>query len=991
MTESPALESLFLRFRERGDAQAFTVVFDRTAPELARVAAWLAAGDHACAEDLLQQTWLTAIARAAAWDGARPLLPWLLGVLANHARNMRRKRRRQETNHEAMATLLATDDPLRASVEGEFAQLLQKALADLPPPFREAVALHVQHGLTAAEIGVALGRPAGTVRTQIVRGLDRLRALLPASLATAGVGTATLSAQQIAQVRSRVLADARLPTAYAPAQLVRWVGALAAAAAATLSVLTLRAADVAPAAAPPAVAPLQVVAAPVLQPVREPAPAIAEIPFAPAAQGPARQRIAVRVRHADEPTVEAGELVGLVVGDDVRFQATDARGDVVFEDVPSAQDHVAFVTGVAAQAASPLRNRRAERQELTVQVPASSVLTVYVVDANGNPVAGAEVESNGSQHSRRRWCPLGVTGGDGALRRRGQASHGAQLRARAVGHAPSRLGPSTVHADGTQSCTLRLLPAGPQLRGRVVDAGGKPIAAELGTIAFASDLVEPWYDLTASDGTFALDWLPPGAVALVARATDATGSAVGMLRLDAQWAGPVELRVGSGARFVGTTSFADGAPCGGSQVSLRLLADGAFAFPFAQRDVRSIGAGAFAFDGLLPGRWLARAWIGDEEIDAEFDLFAGETATWDAVAPPLHALRVRAIDEQGRPLSGWRVQVQDANGFGGAAALTDDDGTTIHPSKWMVSNRRPMTIALFDPEAFAVGASFPCWRVPGATADGGTVEVAVPDWARTSHRITGVIVDERGSPLRATVRALGVHAWLGGPSVACAADGRFVIGPFAPGRVRIEVAAPDHAPLLLQGVEVPRVGDADLGALQMGLPAAVRIAAAAGTAVPADLALELTAVRGGETTPMVQERGGEFARDRLAPGEHRLTGSSATHRVVPQVVAVVPGATTRAAFQLAAAPAVSVVVELSAQSRAQSAYRAQLLVRDGAGAVVLRRRLARDFHGIVPAELRFAVALPTGDYLVELDRGLDQTGSVRLTVGDDGAEVRFRH
>ncbi len=84
----------FLRFCRSGDAAALGAVFDATARELLRVACHLA-GNRSDAEDLVQRTFLAAIESRAAYDPKRRALPWLLGILANHARRRRRERARQ--------------------------------------------------------------------------------------------------------------------------------------------------------------------------------------------------------------------------------------------------------------------------------------------------------------------------------------------------------------------------------------------------------------------------------------------------------------------------------------------------------------------------------------------------------------------------------------------------------------------------------------------------------------------------------------------------------------------------------------------------------------------------------------------------------------------------------------------------------------------------------------------------------------------------------
>src|SRR5262245_30311638 len=84
------LEALFLSYRASGDATALARVFDRAAPQLYEIARRLAR-DRAEAEDLLQDTFVTAIEKRASWDEREPLLPWLIGILAVLSRRLRRE------------------------------------------------------------------------------------------------------------------------------------------------------------------------------------------------------------------------------------------------------------------------------------------------------------------------------------------------------------------------------------------------------------------------------------------------------------------------------------------------------------------------------------------------------------------------------------------------------------------------------------------------------------------------------------------------------------------------------------------------------------------------------------------------------------------------------------------------------------------------------------------------------------------------------------
>ncbi|MFN9946951.1 MAG: RNA polymerase sigma factor, partial [Planctomycetota bacterium] len=473
-----AVETLFRRFRSHSDASALAAVFDRVAPELARVAGYLARGDAQLAADLLQATWLGAIERAASWDDGRPLLPWLLGILANQARSQRRALDRLRTgpDAEALTALLASDDPLRASADGEFARCLAAAMAGLAPPFREVVLLHVQHGLTAKDIGAALGRPAGTVRTQIVRGLDRLRTLLPAGLATAGAVTVGLSAAEMAQLRQQVLAAAP-PPAVASASPSGVAAGVALAVVAVVAVGWLWGREE-PTVPTPDPAPLVTAAAPTSAAAPEPGERMAVV--APAAVAPPatqpRRRLTVHVRRDEAPAVVPGELVALVSSEGhERLAPTNAAGDAVFDDVAPAGLWWIHLNGAAATAtASTGRLPPRDTFDLEVELPVRDgrPLRVRVVDAAGLPVADAEVQGNALEgRLRYGWLPRGRTAADGVLRLRNQRL--ARYRARAAGHAPA--GESVPRAtDGEPEVGLQVgAPAGPW-RWQVLDVEGAP-------------------------------------------------------------------------------------------------------------------------------------------------------------------------------------------------------------------------------------------------------------------------------------------------------------------------------------------------------------------------------------------------------------------------------------------------------------------------------------------------------------------------------------
>ena len=89
-------DRLFRRSCRTGEAEAVAELFDRTAPELVRLAGLLAGTE--VAEDLVQRTFVDAIEHKERYDEHRQVRPWLCGMLANHARCHRRSAARDPLN-----------------------------------------------------------------------------------------------------------------------------------------------------------------------------------------------------------------------------------------------------------------------------------------------------------------------------------------------------------------------------------------------------------------------------------------------------------------------------------------------------------------------------------------------------------------------------------------------------------------------------------------------------------------------------------------------------------------------------------------------------------------------------------------------------------------------------------------------------------------------------------------------------------------------------
>ncbi|NOT31478.1 MAG: RNA polymerase sigma factor, partial [Planctomycetes bacterium] len=129
------------------------------------------------ADDVVQETFLNALRRPP--PDPRGLVPWL-HVVARHLalRSRQRERNRSERERRAAAThprwTSAPDGSKADGSEVEARQAL-RWLAVVGEPYREALRLRYLDGYEIEEIARRLGRSQGTVRSQIKRGLDRIR------------------------------------------------------------------------------------------------------------------------------------------------------------------------------------------------------------------------------------------------------------------------------------------------------------------------------------------------------------------------------------------------------------------------------------------------------------------------------------------------------------------------------------------------------------------------------------------------------------------------------------------------------------------------------------------------------------------------------------------------------------------------------------------------------------------------------------------------
>jgi RNA polymerase sigma-70 factor (ECF subfamily) len=152
-------------------------------------------GDRRDAEEVAQDALVRAFRAMQGYGQDRiadlRLRPWLASITVNLARNRRRRAddRQPPSQLEPMLEAgfdLAVDvrsNPEHRADRRDTQRELATALLRLTPSVRAAIVLRHVDGLSVAEAAEALGRPEGTIKAQVHRGLRELRLTLEADAA----------------------------------------------------------------------------------------------------------------------------------------------------------------------------------------------------------------------------------------------------------------------------------------------------------------------------------------------------------------------------------------------------------------------------------------------------------------------------------------------------------------------------------------------------------------------------------------------------------------------------------------------------------------------------------------------------------------------------------------------------------------------------------------------------------------------------------------
>jgi RNA polymerase sigma-70 factor, ECF subfamily len=673
-----AVEALFVAFRDTGDADALAAVFDRLAPKLLLVAAHLAGGD--VAEDLVQATFLDAMRQRQRWNATRLLAPWLIGLLGNHVREVRRQRRRVPDPQRLAARTI--EPPANEVEAAECFAAVAAAVAALPRHYRQVLSLRLVHGLELQQIAHSLDVPLGTVKVRLHRGLALLRRALPAGLTATFAMLATPSLG-LTSARAHVLQHAATistGSVVGAASLVlggwvmkKWLLGAAIAAVAGIGWFALdpmgHGATTATVPEPPVVV---VRAAAGLAPP-DPAPAASPAPTTPAAgSGDANQ-------HQRTEAATTGSVVVHAVWEDevpapfVTLRAyrkrvpksptaaTGSDGRARFENLTPGDYMMLAEHAKQDSKASHGDVRAGETSSLKIVLGGDLRLRITVVDVDGAPRRGAEVWAEDSWAQTEVYRSIGSTNELGELSWRGLPVE--QVYARCSGHEPTRTHalPRFAAAEVPREPIAVRLMLGPRsctVTGTVVDPQGRPAANARIAIA-CDDTISPTRPelLVHADGQgrFQCDEVPSGARTIAASLPE-LAPATQRITTSPNEPTNVLLQLRTGVTLAGRVVDAVGKPIAdavvytrGGDITLGLQS------PYGQYVVgRTDQEGRYELRAIAPGSFSASVQI-EPEIKRAFTAADGERLTWDPMREQERAIVGAVVDGDDKPLAQWRV------------------------------------------------------------------------------------------------------------------------------------------------------------------------------------------------------------------------------------------------------------------------------------------------------------------------------------------------
>lgn len=200
-----------------GQREAFRHIMQRCNQRLFRVARAVL-GEDSEAEDVLQESYMSAYRKLDTFRGDSTLLTWLTSIVLNEARGRLRKRHHMvgleqidaapDDTHQVIQfpSKFGSEDPAVSAARAQIRHLLEHAIDELPPAFRTVYMMREVEECSVEETASLLDIKPETVKTRLHRARRQLRASLQGTLAATMGEAFPFMGQRCARVTDAVMA-----------------------------------------------------------------------------------------------------------------------------------------------------------------------------------------------------------------------------------------------------------------------------------------------------------------------------------------------------------------------------------------------------------------------------------------------------------------------------------------------------------------------------------------------------------------------------------------------------------------------------------------------------------------------------------------------------------------------------------------------------------------------------------------------------------------
>jgi len=165
--QDDAEERQLLSRSAAGDQDAFRQLVLRHHRRVVNIA-YRALGDAGLAEDVAQEVFIKVFRHLPSYRHEKPFVHWLHRVAANTVTDAARRHRDvQSLDSMAQPPAGQGGDPQDVAAQHDLQRSVRRAIATLPPHYRDTLALQVYHDLSYEEIARTLDVPIGTVMSRL--------------------------------------------------------------------------------------------------------------------------------------------------------------------------------------------------------------------------------------------------------------------------------------------------------------------------------------------------------------------------------------------------------------------------------------------------------------------------------------------------------------------------------------------------------------------------------------------------------------------------------------------------------------------------------------------------------------------------------------------------------------------------------------------------------------------------------------------------------